>query len=336
MSLSWDGSVKIKAWVWNGDPEPAGLQLMDKTLAGPGEGEVLVENRAVALNPVDWKLLRGGNPAWKPGHIAGVDAAGVVVSEGANSAIPAGARVAFHHDLERDGTFATHTVVSSKALLPIPDGVSFRDAAAVPCPGLTAWQAMMKVPEAAGRDVLVVGGGSATGTFLVQLGVARGYRVWTTASPAHETKLRSWGVAGVYDYRDAEWRDKLAKALGSRKLYAAFDNVGEQHARSLVPLIGYNGHMVCIAGRLNTPAAAPFSTVISSHEVALGAIYRYGLEDDWKELQRAGDVILRGIASGSIQVPEATGFQFEALAEALGRLKSGEPHGKLVTELSIS
>lgn len=321
--------MQTTAWVWMGQSEPASLQLTQKQLPNPQPDEVLVANKAVALNPVDWKILRGATP----GHIPGVDAAGVVVAAGANANVSVGARVAFHHDLTKDGTFATHTIVAAKALLGIPEGVRFVSAAAVPCPGLTAWQSIAKFPQAPGRDVLVTGGGSATGTYLIQLAIKRGYRVWTTASPRQHNKLLKTGVAGVFDYHDATWQDALLKALDGRRLYAAIDNIGEQNARSLAPLVGYNGHLVCIAGRLNAPPLPAFSTVISLHEIALGAIYQHGSEPNWVSLRQAGAELLGDIATGAMRTPEIAAFSFEQLPEALAALRSGTQQGKLVAEL---
>ncbi|WP_373695287.1 alcohol dehydrogenase catalytic domain-containing protein [Edaphobacter paludis] len=60
---------------------------------------------------MDWKVLSGQLPGWKPGHTPGVDAAGVVVAAGEEASIAVGTRVAYHCDLQRPGSFAAHTVV---------------------------------------------------------------------------------------------------------------------------------------------------------------------------------------------------------------------------------
>jgi NADPH:quinone reductase-like Zn-dependent oxidoreductase len=325
--------MKITAWTWNEQPEPSALVLKQQELPDPEPDEVLVANKAVALNPVDWKVLRSTTLGWKPGHIPGVDASGVVVSCGANVKIPIGTRVAYHQNLQSNGSFATHTLVATKALLQLPDSVSFSSSAAVPCPGLTAWQALAKFPDSPERDVLVIGGGSATGTYLIQLALKRNYRVWTTASSRHHDALLKAGVAGVFDYRDASWHSKLSSALEGRALYAAIDNIGEASARALAPLIGYNGHLVCIAGRLNTPALPAFTTVISLHEVALGAIYQHGADVNWEIFRASGNELLSLIGSGDMRPPQIVKFQFDRLSDALAALKSGTQQGKLIAEL---
>ena len=325
--------MKVKGWAWLGKVEPEELELTERELAEPAADEVLVLNKAVALNPVDWKLLRSTTLGWKTGHFPGVNGAGVVVVAGAGAQVKVGARVAYHQALELEGSFATHTVIAAKALLTVPDEVSFASAATLPCPGLTAWQAIEKIPDAAGRDVLVIGGGAATGCYLIQLARKRGYRVWTTAAVKHHAMLKDLGAAGVFDYKDESWREQLQEGLKGAALYAAFDNVNEANARTLAPLLGYNGHLVCITGRLNTPATPAFSTVISLHEVALGMIYQFGSRQDWETLIAAGDGMLRDVASGEMRAPAIQSFAFDCLAAALRDLKAGRQTGKLVAEI---
>ncbi|MDP1045231.1 alcohol dehydrogenase, partial [Klebsiella pneumoniae] len=61
------------AWSWTAGAGIDGLQQVRKPLEQPGPGEVLIANRAIALNPVDWKIIEWGHPAWKTGHVPGVD-----------------------------------------------------------------------------------------------------------------------------------------------------------------------------------------------------------------------------------------------------------------------
>lgn len=326
-------TTEARGWVWSGGREPEQLQLSPFHIPEPGPDEVIVENHAVALNPVDWKVLPSTTLGWQPGHVPGVDGAGVVVASGEDAGVAVGTRVAYHQNLEREGSYATHTRIVAKALHVIPESVECVQAATMPCPGLTAWQALDKIPLDPGRDVLVIGGGAAIGTFLTQIAVSRGLRVWVTASERHHARVQRLGAAGVFDYRAANWRTELLKALDGRNLYAAFDTVNEDHARTLAPLIGYNGHLVSLQDRLNTPPLPAFTTVISLHEVALGAIYQYGSELDWQRLRHAGRALFESMAAGRMQTPEVERFDFEDLGNALARLKAGKHTGKMVAKL---
>lgn len=321
------------AWTWNGDADPMALVQASFVPSPLGPTDVLIQNKAVAINPVDWKALLGWAPGWSPGHVPGVDAAGIVIAAGDETSIPIGTRVAYHQSLQRQGSFATHTVVRESALLPIPDEVSFAVAATVPCPGITAWQALQKLPRLLERDVLIIGGGANTGLFLVQLAWKRGFYVWTTADPRHHAQLLAVGACGAFDYHKPNWQADLQRHLEDRRLYAAIDTVNEQHARALAPLIGYNGHLICIQDRLSTPPEPPFTTALSQHEVALASIHQHGLHWDWLDYQEAGSTLLHGIATGDLVAPSIQHFSFDQLPEALASLKLGCNHGKLIAEL---
>ncbi|MFJ4396532.1 zinc-binding dehydrogenase [Pseudomonas sp. NPDC089396] len=326
--------VDYAAWCFTPGQGLAGLKLGRKPLGEPGPGEVLVANRAIALNPVDWKMIDWGRPDWGNGQVPGVDAVAEIVACGAGVTLEPGTRVAYHQSLARDGSFAEYALLDSRALLRVPAGLGDRFAAAFPCPGLTAWQALEKVPLEAPRDVLVTGAGGAVGLYLVQLAVARGARVWATASPAHHDALRGLGVVEVFDYHASEWRQTLQRQLGQRRLHAVFDTVSGQHAASLASLLGYNGHLVCIQDRQDQAPLAPFTTAISLHEVALNSIHGHGSDSDWQALRQAGERLLEDLAAGRLQPPQLHAFDFEALPAALGELKRNARSGKWVTQLT--
>lgn len=310
-----------RAWTWRRQGE---LELQEKPVAAPGPGEVLVANRVIGLNPVDWKMIDRGHAAWRPGQVPGVDGVGIVVARGDNVALPLGARVAYHQALARDGSFAAYTQLIADAVLPVPEGLSDELAAAAPCPGLTAWQALAKVPFEADRDVLVTGAGGAVGLLLAQLAVARGWRVWVTASPRHGGNLLALGISGVFDYGDSGWRETLQRMLGPRRLHAAFDTVGGEHARSLAPLLGYNGHLLCIQDRLEQAPLPAFGTAISLHEVALNSVHAHAGARDWRSWREAGRTLLEQLRDGSLQAPALHLAEFAELPEALARVKAGK------------
>lgn len=328
-----EAAISYKAWCWHEKGEPTGLRMEERTLTAPAPGEVWVANRAIGLNPVDWKLIESGGRDWLPGHVPGVDGAGVIAGVGAGVDLPVGMRVAYHQSLSLDGSFAEFTRMQAETLLRVPEGLSDDVAACLPCPSLTAWQAVEKLPSLAGHDVLVIGAGGAVGLLLVQLALARHARVWATASPGHHTQLLALGVTGVFDYRSESWKDALQASLGPRKLFAAFDTVGRAHAATLAPLIGFNGHIVCIQGRLEAPAWPAFSSALSMHEVALNAIHGQGLASDWARWRDAGEKVLASACIGNLKLPTVERYAFAALPQALQALKFGTTASKRVVRV---
>lgn len=322
------------AWSWTAGKGIDGLQLIRKPLLEPRPGEVLVANRALALNPVDWKIIEWGHPAWKTGHVPGVDGAGIVVACGAGVPIEPGSRVAYHQSLERDGSFAEYCLLDAATVLTVPSALDVTVAASLPCPGLTAWQALEKVPLTGPNDVLVIGAGGAVGLLLVQLAVQAGYRVWATAATKHHEHLKALGAVGVFDYRDADWQQTLQVRLGERRLNAVFDTVSGTHAAALAPLLGYNGHLVCIQDRQETAPLPAFSTAISLHEVALNSFHAYASLSDRQRLRLAGEHLLEGVLSGRLTTPKRQVFEFRNLPQALHALKQGGEGGKWVARMN--
>lgn len=321
------------AWSWTPGLGIDGLRQVRRPLQQPAAGEVLIANRALALNPVDWKMIEWGHPAWRDGQVPGVDGVGVVAAVGSGVDLLPGTRVAYHQALGRDGSFAEYCRVTAEAVLRVPAALADAAAACLPCPGLTAWQALEKVPLAPARDVLVVGAGGAVGLFLVQFALQRGWRVWATAAPGHHQRLLELGVVGVFDYRQGDWSAGLYKRLGERRLHALFDTVSGRHAAALASLLGYNGHLVCIQDRLETAPLPAFGTALSLHEVALNSIHEHGSRLDRQNLRQTGERLLQALADGSLRAPQRSVFAFEALPDALRTLKDGSSNGKWVTHL---
>jgi len=310
-----------RAWVCRGGSTPADLHLETLTLAPPGFGEVLVRNAVVGLNPVDWKVLSAQH-----NKVPGVDGAGTVVAVGEGVASGwIGQRVAYHQNLRRPGSFAEYTALSARVALRLPEAMDFESAAGFPCPGLTAWQALDKLPLASGQSLLVSGAGGAVGGLLVQLAVKRGLEVTALCNPRHWERLTAMGVSACLPGplgMDERWPS------GRPVFHAVVDSVSAEHANKLVPALRANGHIVCIQGRLPQWPNEPFGRALSMHEVALGALHIHGDGDDWSRLVRAGEGLLQQIADGSLQSESAVVREFTDLPELLGLLQHRQFSGK--------
>ena len=159
MSSSYS-AMESAGWHWMQPGMPEHLVWRERLVPIAPAAHVVVRNRAIGLNPVDWKFIEWGPAFWSGDQIPGVDGAGEVVAVG-DGVSPdwLGQRVAYHQWLERPGSFATHTVLPARALMRIPPGLSWERAASLPCPALTALQAFAKVPAPdAGGGSVDIGG----------------------------------------------------------------------------------------------------------------------------------------------------------------------------------
>lgn len=326
------GECTYRAWTWHGSDMPEALVLERVEMPELGAGEVLVRNRVIGLNPVDWKVLRG-LPGWRPGHVPGVDGAGTVVAVGDD--VPEswrGRRVAYHQNLHKPGSFAEYTPVAARALLHLPDMVDFAVAASFPCPALTAWLALEKLPARHEARLLVSGAGGAVGHYLVQLAAARGFAVTAMCNPRHWERLRALGaqacIAGPLTAGQA-WPQAEAGLF-----FAAIDSVNPDHAARLIPALEANGHAVCIQGRLEQWPCPPFGPALSMHEVALGALHQFGTDAAWERLTGAGRRMLGDLASGRLRPEAAVIEDFNALPRLLDALRHRQFSGKPLIRLT--
>ncbi|KAH0361947.1 zinc-binding dehydrogenase, partial [Aureobasidium melanogenum] len=209
------------AWVvTQGKP----LEVKEAPYTQPGPNEVVVKNAAVAINPVDWLLpnvVSMFTPQVKLPFIFGDDCAGTVVEVGQGvKALKVGDRVlglAVSFDKRSnkasEGAFQEYTVLRTNLASKIPDWMSFESASVIPLGLATAACGLfledflgLQLPTApkpqkpTGETVIVWGGSTSVGCNAIQLAVAAGYEVISTASPKNHEYLKRLGATEVYDY----------------------------------------------------------------------------------------------------------------------------------------
>ncbi|RFU49770.1 zinc-binding dehydrogenase [Paraburkholderia sp. DHOC27] len=318
-----------RAWVWQGGDSP--LHLVNEEIEAPRlqAGQALVRNAVIGLNPVDWKVLGDPQMGWHAGHVPGVDGAGTVVAVG--EGVPEtwlGERVAYHQSLHAHGSFAEYTPIMAHALMRVPDAVDFAVAASFPCPALTAWQALEKIPARPAQHLLISGAGGSVGHYLVQLAKERGFRVSVMCNPRHASRLSALGADECLDGPLTPGEAWLERDV--ERFYAVIDCVNEDHAARLAPALLANGHLVCIQGRVAQWPTTPFGRSLSLHEVALGATHVYGDRAAWARLTQAGEGMLEAIATGRMQPEQYVVHPFSELGARLEALKNRRFFGKSV------
>jgi NADPH2:quinone reductase len=309
--------MKVKAWCWTEKGEPTDLSLKEIELAELGDDELLIENRFIGLNPVDWKLIKGGHKEWKENHIPGVDGSGIVINKGKNVQTAIGTRICYHTDLSKAGSFSTHTIIRDHTFLVVPENVSDAVAAAFPCPGLTALQAYQKTPSLTNKKVLVNGAGGSVGFILTQLLIIGGAEVYVTASPKHHAEFYKLGVVKAIDYQNETWKEELSETLFS----AIFDMTSAKNTPSLLDLLAYNGHVICIQGRIDSNPLPGFTKCISLHEIALAAFHKFSTPEQTAQLMKDGEWLLSLIGSGEINLRPIISADFEQLNSFLQEMK---------------
>lgn len=187
----------------------------------PGEGEVLVRQRATSVNPIDCrrrggygqKLMKLRGPAGFPLTL-GNDVSGDIVAVGHGvTGLAAGEAVFGAKEPSRQGTYAEYCVVKADQVIRKPDVLSYAEAAALPYAFLSAWAALraagLRPETAAGKRVFLQGGTGGTGVVTLQVCKALGAYVATTAGPAGMELCRELGADKVINYRTQDFTQHL-------------------------------------------------------------------------------------------------------------------------------
>jgi NADPH:quinone reductase-like Zn-dependent oxidoreductase len=219
----------MKAVVQERFGPPEVLRVADIDVPEIGADDVLIRVQAAALNPYDWHMLRGdprvarlvGVGFTKPkDRIAGVDGAGQVEAVGTNvTGLRPGDQVLGFCQ----GAFAEYARAKADKIVPMPSGLTFEQAAAIPMAALTALQGLVDVAQVrTGQKVLINGAAGGVGTYAVQIAAALGAEVTGVCSTRNVELVRSIGADHVVDYTTDDFTD------GKSHYDAILDNVGNR------------------------------------------------------------------------------------------------------------
>ncbi len=209
----------------------------------PQQGEIVVKNYAVALNPIDWIIQLLGKlifPWIKYPFILGSDLAGEVVALGTGvTRFSVGDRVLAHAvgtDKKRnnaaEGSFQEYTVVLAHMAAPIPSAMPYENATVLPLALSTAACGLFQkdqlalqypsaTPKPTGQTLLIWGGSTSVGSNAIQLAVAAGYEVITTSSPRNFDYVKKLGASQVFDYHNKSVVQDIIKALKGKTIAGA-------------------------------------------------------------------------------------------------------------------
>ncbi|WP_438295896.1 NADP-dependent oxidoreductase [Streptomyces sp. HUAS TT7] len=221
-----------------GGPDVLHLTDAEEPHAGPGRIRLAV--RAAGVNPVDWRIREGQFHKTRPVELpagVGQDAAGVVdeIGEGVE-----GVAVGDHVFGRGSGTYAEFAVLAAWA--PMPEGLTFEEAAGYPSVVETALRIMRQAGVQPGQTLLVSGASGGVGSAVLQIARDRGITVIGTAGAANQDYLRSLGALAT-TYGEG-WVERV-RGLGA--VDAALDLAGSGVIRELVELTGDPQRVVTIA-----------------------------------------------------------------------------------------
>lgn len=234
--------------------DPAALQDIELPAPQPGPRDLLVEVRAISVNPVDTKVRQNVQPEADTPKVLGWDVAGVVKAVGADvSLFKPGDKVYYAGSIARAGANSELHVVDERIVGHMPRTLSFAEAAALPLTAITAWELLferLQITEGSadlGQSLLIVGAAGGVGSILTQLACQlTGLQVIGTASrPETQAWVRELGANQVIDHRQP-----LAEALKAHGIaqvtHVASLTQTDQHLDQLVEALAPQGKLALI------------------------------------------------------------------------------------------
>lgn len=227
-------STNNAAWL---TAKATALEIKPAPYPSPADDEVVIQTRAIAINPVDTILQEVGPEMLGMAlpTILGFDVAGEVESTGAAvTRFKVGDRVAGLANAPA-GAFQEHTVLAEHLTTLLPASVPWARGAVVPMGVSVATKALFHrdflamdlpslTPRPKGETVLIWGGATSMGSCAIQLAVAAGYEVITTASPRNFDYVKRLGAARAFDYNSPTIREDLLAAFDGKTTAGALAN----------------------------------------------------------------------------------------------------------------
>jgi NADPH:quinone reductase-like Zn-dependent oxidoreductase len=315
----------VKAIRIHEDGGPEVLHYEEAPDPSPAKGEVLVRVRAAALNHIDlW--IRKGQPSVPKPFILGSDGAGERVDTGErvviNPGLKDGAHVLGEH---RDGTNAELIALPEEYVHPIPDAMSFEEAAAFPLTFETAYRMLVtKAGLQPGEWVLAWGIGG--GVALASLAIAKALGAQVVATSSSDAKLeraRELGADAVVNHANGDVAAAIKEATGGG-VDVVVEHVGEATWRSSLAVAKRDGRIV-VCGATSGP-----NPPAQLHRVWWKQLTIYGSTMGTRE-DFAG--VLELVASGRARPVIDEVFSLEEARAAHERMERAEQFGKIVLRI---
>lgn len=308
---------------------PEVLRVEETTVPTPGPGEALVRVEAIGVNFIDVYYRKGlyrSNLPFTPG----AEGAGVVEAVGPGvETVQVGMRVAWAMGL---GAYGEYTVQGADRLVPVPEGISARQAAASLLQGMTAHylvQSTYQLKE--GDRCLVHAAAGGVGLLLIQMAKMRGATVYGTVSTEAKAELaREAGADHVILYTEEDFVERVADLTGGRGVHVVYDSVGASTFEKSLDCLRPRG-MLVLYGQSSGPVP-PFDPQMLN---AKGSLYvtrpslsHYTLSRD-ELLSRAAD-LFAWLRDGTLRLHIDREWPLNQAATAHKLLEGRETTGKLL------
>ena len=312
----------------SGGPEV--LQLQETLKPTPEKNQVLIKVKATGVNRSD-VITRQNTATYGKGSpqtlIPGLEVSGVIEEIGAEvKEKKVGDQVCA---IISDGGYAEYVAVDSSHCLPIPEGISLEDAAAIPETVFTVWfDVFMLGKLRSGEKLLIHGGTSGIGTMGLQMAKAWGCETYSTAGTEEKVAfLKNLGVDHVLNYK----KEAFEEVWKNEKIDVILDMVGGDYTQKNLEILNKKGHLVYINGMKSTDVNINLRTIMAKNLTLTGSFLKP--QTDEVKTQIAQEVeknIWPMFHSKAIQPIIYKKFPLAEAAEAHRLMESSEHIGKIL------
>ncbi|MBD9461031.1 NAD(P)H-quinone oxidoreductase [Pseudomonas sp. PDM05] len=309
-----------------GDPEV--LKPRQVPVPTPGAGEILIRVHAAGVNRPD-ALQRAGKYPMKPGMslIPGLEVAGEVVALGDGvSAFALGDKVCA---LTNGGGYAQYCAVPAGQALPIPEGLSWLQAAAIPETFFTVWANLFGIGGAhKGQRVLIHGGTSGIGTTALMLCREFGIQAFATAGSAEKCAvIRDLGAEAI-NYREQDF----AEVIGAQGVNVILDIMGASYLNTNLKALSMDGRLVMLGFLGGTKANdVDLLTILGKRAIVTGSLLRTRTADEKAAIAaQLREHVWPALSAGRCLPMIDQVFEYTDADKAHARMEGGEHIGKIV------
>ena len=312
------------------------LKLQEGNLPIAQAGEVLIKVIAAGVNRPDVVQRQGLYPApLGASPILGLEVSGIVEALGEGvTQWQVGDEICA---LTNGGAYAEYVTAPASQCLPIPNGLSMIEAAALPEACFTVWSNLFdRVQLKAGETLLVHGGSSGIGTTAIQMAKAMGVRVFTTAGS--EEKCQSClklGAEIAINYHDSDFVEVIKEATNKKGVNVILDMVGGDYIAKNFKIAALEGRIVNIAYLQGPVAKVNFLPVMLKRLTITGSTLRPQSVDTKAAIANSlKEFIWPFIEAGTIKPVIAQCFPLEQATDAHTLMESNKHIGKIVLTVS--
>jgi putative PIG3 family NAD(P)H quinone oxidoreductase len=309
------------------------LRIADIEAPVPAAGQILVAVEATSVNRPDIVQRQGHYPP-PPGEsgILGLEIAGTIAAVGPGVAAPAVGQRVFA--LVGGGGYAELAVAWAAHALPIPERLTFEQAACIAEAYVTAYQNLfLNAGLEDGESVLVHGGGGGVGTAAIQLVKALCPKspVLATASAAKLERVTAQGADLVVDYGNEDFAEAVRRFTDGRGVDVILDHVGAAYLEPNLKALGVGGRLVIIGVTQGSDALLSLGRLMLKRQSIIGSVLRPRPQDEKAGIIAAfARTVMPLFESGRIAPVIDRVFPIEQAADAHRLMESSGHFGKIV------